>query len=248
MNNLLQIKDLRIEVEDKVILDSCNLEVGKGEIHVLMGPNGVGKSTLVSSVMGDPAYEVTKGQILFEGQDITGLAPDERAARGIFMSFQNPEEVPGVTMEDFLRLARASVKGEKQKIMAFKKDLYAKMDALEMDRSYAGRYLNVGFSGGEKKKAEILQLLMLDPKLAFLDETDSGLDVDAVRTVTKGIRGFHNEENSLVIITHNAKILEGLKIDKVHVVGNGRIVKSGGPELISLIADKGFQSLVKEDS
>lgn len=243
---LLEIKNLKVAVEDKTILNGVDLKIEPGEIHVLMGQNGVGKSTLVSAVMGDPSYEVEEGQILFEGEDITDASPDERARKGIFMSFQNPLEIPGVTVENFLRTARGSIRGTKEKIVAFRRELEEKMDALGMDHAYADRYLNVGFSGGEKKKAEILQLLMLQPKLAFLDETDSGLDVDAVKTVTEGIKHFHNKENSLVIITHNASILDGLDVDKVHVIGKGKILKTGDRSLIDRINEFGYASVTEE--
>ncbi len=245
MNNLLEIHNLEVGVEEKTILKGIDLEIKPGEIHVLMGQNGVGKSTLVSALMGDPKFEITNGQILMEGEDITDTKADYRARKGMFMSFQNPEEIPGVTVEDFLRAACGAVRGEKQRVLAFKKELYSVMDAMQMDHSYADRYLNVGFSGGEKKKTEILQLLMLKPKIAFLDETDSGLDIDAVRTVTNGIMNYHNRENSLVIITHNAQILEGLKIDKVHIIGNGCIVKTGGEDLVRKIIEEGYSEFSK---
>lgn len=245
MNNLLEIRDLEVGIEDKNILRGVDLEIKPGEIHVLMGPNGVGKSTLVSALMGDPKYEISGGQIILDGEDITDTKADYRARKGMFMSFQNPEEIPGVTVEDFLRAACGAVRGGKQKVLAFKKELYSVMDAMQMDHSYADRYLNVGFSGGEKKKTEILQLLMLKPRIAFLDETDSGLDIDAVRTVTNGIRDYHNNENALVIITHNAQILEGLKIDKVHILGNGCIAKTGGEDLVRKIIEDGYSEFSK---
>ena len=245
-NALIDIQDLQVKVGEKTILDGVNLTIFPGELHVLMGPNGAGKSTLASSVMGDPRFTATRGRILFDGEDITGLSVDERARRGIFLSFQQPEEIPGITLENFLRTAKDAVTGKQQKITAFRRALTAQMNGLDMDPSYAARYLNVGFSGGEKKKAEILQLLMLEPKLALLDETDSGLDVDAVRTVAKGIRAFRNETNGLLIITHNAKILEGLTIDKVHVLAGHKIVQTGGPELVEKIIADGYASVAKE--
>lgn len=244
---LLKIEDLKVSVEEKKILDGVCLEIGEGEVHVLMGPNGTGKSTLVSAIMGDPRYSVDGGKIVFKGEDITEEKADARARRGIFLSFQTPEEIPGISLENFIRTARQAITGTPLKVFAFKRELKAEMDKLGMAPEYAERYLNVGFSGGEKKKAEILQLLMLKPSLALLDETDSGLDVDAVRTVTEGINAWHNEHNSLLIITHNAKILEGLKVDKVHVLEGGRIVKTGGAELIGEITEGGFNA-VKEDN
>lgn len=243
---LLEILDLSVAVEDKVILNGINLTIRPGELHVLMGPNGTGKSTLVSAVMGNPRYTVLKGRILLEGRDITEEAADARARAGLFLSFQAPEEIPGITLENFLRTARGAVDGKPPKIFKFRKELQEQMTALDMDPSYAERYLNVGFSGGEKKKAEILQLLMLHPKLAMLDETDSGLDVDAVRTVTKGIHAFRTSRNALLIITHNARILEGLDVDAVHVLENGRIARTGGKELISRITRDGFGVLEEE--
>ena len=246
-HELLVIKNLTVSVEDRIILNGINLTIRQGELHVLMGPNGTGKSTLVSAIMGDPRYQIESGQILLEGKDITDMKADERARAGIFLSFQTPEEIPGVTLEDFLRTAKGAVEKRPPKILQFKKELKEQMKALDMDPSYAERYLNVGFSGGEKKKAEILQLLMLQPKLALLDETDSGLDVDAVRTVAKGIHSFRNRKNGLFIITHNAKILDGLDIDAVHVLEGGSIAYSGGQELISRITKEGFGTLEKEE-
>ena len=243
---LLEVKDLQVTVgeENKVLLDGLNLTVNPGETHVLMGHNGAGKSTLMSALMGDPRYNVTRGQIIFRGQDITHETADVRARAGMFLSFQTPEEIPGITLESFLRTAQAAVTGKPVKVMKFRHELAAQMEALNM--AYADRYLNVGFSGGEKKKAEILQLLMLKPALALLDETDSGLDVDAVKTVANGIKAYHNDTNALIIITHNAKILEGLQVDYVHVLDDARIVRTGNGELVSEIIEEGFAAL-KED-
>lgn len=243
---LLEIKDLQVSVESGVLLSGLDLSVGKGEVHVLMGPNGAGKSTLVNTIMGHPQYRVDKGTILFDGQDITHMPVNERAKAGIFLSFQNPEEVPGVSLENFMRTSRFAVTDKPVKLFAYKKELAEKMKALSMDEEYASRYLNVGFSGGEKKKAEILQMLMLNPKLAILDETDSGLDVDAVRIVSQGVEKFKNSENSLLIITHNTKILESLKVDYVHVLMNGKIVKTGDSSLVEQINKSGFQQLAAE--
>lgn len=245
---LLEVKDLQVAVgeEQKVLLNGLNLTVCPGETHVLMGHNGAGKSTLMSALMGDPRYTVTRGQILFRGQDVTHEPADVRARLGMFLSFQTPEEIPGITLENFLRTAQSAITGKPVKVFAFRKELAQQMDALGMDPSYADRYLNVGFSGGEKKKSEILQLLMLKPRLALLDETDSGLDVDAVKTVAQGVRTYHNAENALIIITHNAKILEGLKVDYVHVLDNSHIVRTGGDELVNEIIEEGFHA-VKED-
>ena len=242
---LLEVKDLQVTVgeEQKVLLDGLNLTVNPGETHVLMGHNGAGKSTLMSALMGDPRYTVTRGSIVFRGQDVTHESADVRAKLGMFLSFQTPEEIPGITLENFLRTAQGAITGKPVKVFAFRKELAQQMEALG---SYAERYLNVGFSGGEKKKSEILQLLMLKPKLALLDETDSGLDVDAVKTVAQGVRAYHNEENALLIITHNAKILEGLKVDFVHVLDDARIVRTGDGSLVNEIIEEGFHAL-KED-
>ncbi len=245
---LLELRDLQVAVEEKIILDPIDLTINKGEVHVLMGPNGAGKSTLAAAIMGDPRFTVTRGTVTLDGEDITDTAADARARKGVFLSFQAPEEIPGVTLENFLRTAQGAVRGEQPKVMAFRRELKKQMDLLGMDGAYAERYLNVGFSGGEKKKAEILQLLMLQPKLALLDETDSGLDVDAVKTVTQGIRAYHNAENALLIITHNAKILEGLDVDRVHVLDQHRIVRTGGPELIREITEGGFGSVLSEEA
>ncbi len=243
---MLEIKNLRAGVDGKEILRGLNLTVGTGEIHVILGPNGSGKSTLMNVILGHPKYEITGGEIIFDGEDLTALKTFERARRGIFLSFQTPEEIPGITVENMLRTAAQSVSGEKVKILPFRKKLYAMMDELQIDRSYAGRYMNVGFSGGEKKRNEILQLLMLEPKLALLDETDSGLDVDAVQIVSSGVAKFHSAENSCIIITHNTQILKNLTVDKAHVLLNGRIVKSGGAELVSEVSERGYAHFEEE--
>lgn len=212
-----------------------------------MGPNGAGKSTLGFTVMGNPRYTVSGGKIFFEGEDITELGADKRAQRGIFLSFQTPLEVPGISLESFIRTSLQQKTGKRVKLFQFQKELKSMMQILNMDESYASRDLNVGFSGGEKKKSEILQLLMLKPKLAILDETDSGLDVDAVRTVSKGIEEYQKSQNgALIIITHSTKILESLKVDKTHVLVKGRIVKDGGAELVDEINANGFEAFEKD--
>ena len=238
---LLEIQDLHVNVAEKEILHGVDLTVGHDETHVLMGPNGTGKSTLGYAITGNPAYSVTAGRILFDGEDITALPVNERAKRGIFLSFQNPPEVPGVTLGAFIRSALEQKTGSRLRLWDFKKKLAETMELLAMDASYAERDLNVGFSGGEKKKAEILQMLMLEPKLAILDETDSGLDVDAVRTVSSGVQLYRERvHGSLLIITHSTRILEALTVDAAHVMENGVIVKNGGAELVDEINENGF--------
>ncbi len=242
-SKFLLINNLHVKVGEKEILKGLNLEVNKGEVHVIMGPNGAGKSTLANVLMGNPKYEITDGEIIFEGTKINDLKVDERAKLGIFMSFQYPEEIPGITVENFLRLAKMAIEEKPIKVMKFKKTLREKMELLDMKEEYAARYLNEGFSGGEKKKSEILQLLMLNPKLAILDETDSGLDVDAVKIVAKGVEQYKTAENSIIIITHHRNILDYLKPDYVHFLMDGRIVKTGHESLIELVEKEGFEVL-----
>lgn len=238
---LLEVKNLHVDVEDKQILHGVNLEIGKGETHVLMGPNGTGKSTLGYALMGNPRYTVREGEIWFDCKSITDEAVNERAKAGIFLSFQNPLEVPGVTLSSFIRNALEQKTGKRIRLWDFKKELERTMEILQMDPSYAERDLNVGFSGGEKKKAEILQLLMLKPSLAILDETDSGLDVDAVRTVSAGIEEYQkNCKGSLLIITHSTKILESLTVDYTHVMVEGKIIETGDASLVDKINESGF--------
>ena len=237
---MLEIKNLHARAGDKEILHGLNLRVAKGEIHVILGPNGSGKSTLMNVILGHPKYEITGGEIFFEGNDLTALKTFERARRGIFLSFQNPEEIPGITVENMLRTARQAITGEKIKVLRFHKELLALMKELQIAPEYANRYMNVGFSGGEKKRNEILQLLTLNPKLALLDETDSGLDVDAVEIVSSGVAKFHNENNSCIIITHNAQILKHLPVTHAHILLNGQIVKDGGAELVSEVSERGY--------
>ncbi len=242
---LLQVKDLAAGIEEREILHGVDLSVKAGEIHVIMGPNGAGKSTLGNTIMGDPRYIVNAGSITFDGEDITELSTDKRANKGMFLSFQNPIEVPGITLSNFIRTSLEQRTGEHIRVWDFKKKLESTMELLDMDKSYAERDLNVGFSGGEKKKAEILQLLMLRPSLAILDETDSGLDVDAVRTVSEGIREYKKSVGgALLIITHSTRILEALKVDATHVLVDGRIVENGDAALIDEINEKGFERFV----
>ena len=244
MAELLNIKDLKVNVGEKEILKGVDLTINENETHVLMGPNGTGKSTLGYAVMGNPKYEITGGSITFKGEDITELPVNERAKKGIFLSFQTPIEIPGVTLSGFIRSGLERKTGKRIRFFEFKKKLAETMELLNMDPSYGDRDLNVGFSGGEKKKAEILQMLMLEPALAILDETDSGLDVDAVRTVSKGISLYKERcQGSLIIITHSTRILQSLTVDKAHVMEKGVIVKNGGAELIDKINEKGFEGL-----
>ena len=246
---MLEIQDIKVGVDEKIVLDGLNLNIKAGKTHVLMGPNGAGKSTLGNAIMGNPAYQIQGGKIVFDGQDISDWGTDKRAKAGVFMSFQNPLEVPGISLETFIRNAIQQKTGERVKLFAFQKELKAAMELLGMDSSYASRDLNVGFSGGERKKSEILQLLMLKPKLAILDETDSGLDVDAVRVVGKGIEEYQRTQNgSLLIITHSTKILESLKVDKAHILAKGKILKTGGEELVDDINKNGFDKYLAAPS
>ncbi len=239
---ILQIRDLSVNVEDKEILHGINLDIKEGETHVLMGPNGAGKSTLGYALMGNPKYEITGGSAVFVGKEIADETVAERAKDGLFLSFQNPVEVPGVTLSNFIRNALEQRSGKRIRLWDFRKELLEKMKVLQMDEEYLDRDLNVGFSGGEKKKAEILQLLMLNPKLAILDETDSGLDVDAVRIVSKGVEEFQkSKKGALLIITHSTRILEALKVDRTHVLVNGTIVEDGDASLVDEINENGFE-------
>ena len=246
MSELLVIRDLSASVEDKEILKGVNLSVGAGEIHVIMGPNGAGKSTLAYTLMGHPRYKVLGGEALLDGEDLFAKKVDERAKSGLFLSFQYPEEVPGVTVENFLRTAKGMMTGEAVSVYKFNKDLKGQLKKLNIKEEYASRYLNVGFSGGEKKKNEILQMAVLEPKVAILDETDSGLDVDAIKTVAEGVNAFHNETNSIVIITHYHKLLEYISPDYVHILVDGKIIRSGGMELAKMIDENGFLAITEE--
>ena len=249
--SLLNVNNLTVSIEDdenlKEILHGVNIEIKKGETHVLMGPNGAGKSTLGYALMGNPRYVANSGEIIFDGKNIIDESADKRAKAGMFLSFQNPLEVPGLPLSSFIRNAVESVSGKRVKMMQFKKDLAKNMEVLNMDSEYANRALNVGFSGGEKKKAEILQLLMLSPKLAILDETDSGLDVDAVRTVSEGVKEYQKrKDGALLIITHSTRILESLKVDYTHIMVEGRIIKTGDASLVDEINEHGFEKYIQE--
>ncbi len=244
---LLNIAGLTASVDEKTILQGIDLAVGAGETHVLMGPNGAGKSTMGHVIMGDPVYTVNKGTITFDGQDITDLSPDKRSRAGLFLSFQAPVEIPGVPLSSFLRAQIAGRPGLEMKGKEFRRRVKELAAELDMDTAYLNRELGVGFSGGEKKKVEMLQLLLLQPKLAILDETDSGLDVDALGVVSRGMNAYRKgTDGSLVIITHNTRILEHLEVDRVHVMVNGRIVREDDASLIPWIDANGFDSFERE--
>lgn len=243
---ILKVEKLHVTVQDKEILKGLDLEIGDGETHVIMGPNGAGKSTLGNTLMGKEEYNVTSGSITFMNEDLLEMSTDKRAKMGLFMTFQNPIEIPGVRLSEFVR-SSCEANGNKMSLWNFKKAAAEQMKVLNMDPSYLDRELNVGFSGGEKKKAEIFQLLMLKPKLAILDETDSGLDVDAVRIVSEGVKAYQEQTHgSLLIITHSTKILESLNVDKVHVLYGGKIVAEGDSSLIGDINENGFEKYMKE--
>ena len=243
---MLKVENLHIEIDGQEIVKGLDLEVERGEIHAIMGPNGSGKSTLANVLMGHPRYEVTQGSITFEGEDVLELEPDERAKMGMFLAFQYPSEVPGVSVANFLRTAVNSVREEELSPMEMYKLLQEKMRVMQMDPKFAERYLNEGFSGGEKKRNEILQMLMLEPRLAIMDETDSGLDIDALRVVARGVNELKGPEFSAVIITHYQRILRYIEPDHVHVMLDGRIVTSGGKELALALEEKGYDWVRQE--
>ena len=242
----LEIKNLHVNIDGKEILKGLDLTVEQGKIHAIMGPNGTGKSTLAYTLMGHPSYTVTEGEVHFKGQNILELEPDERSRLGIFLAFQYPVAIPGVTVANFLRTAinarRRAVNAEDKgmPIPEFRKLLKEKMDLLRMDHTFAGRYLNEGFSGGEKKRAEILQLAALKPEIAILDETDSGLDIDALRIVADGVNALMSSDMGMLVITHYQRLLNYIKPDYVHVMLDGRIVESGGPDLALHLEDQGY--------
>lgn len=242
---ILKISQLTARVEEKEILHDINFEMRKGETHVLMGPNGAGKSTLGYVLMGNPKYEITEGSISFKGKDITAESADRRAKDGMFLSFQEPLEVAGLSVSNFIRSALQQKKGGYVRLWDFKKELKKNLEFLDLDESYAERSLNVGFSGGEKKKIETLQLMMLRPSLAILDETDSGLDVDAVRLVSRGVEEYQKDrEGALLIITHSTRILESLHVDYTHVMVNGHIVATGDGSMVEEINEKGYENFL----
>ncbi|MGQ9907935.1 MAG: Fe-S cluster assembly ATPase SufC [Candidatus Flexifilum sp.] len=246
MSVALEIRNLHVSIEDKPILRGVNLTIKQGEVHALMGPNGSGKSTLANVLLGNPAYEVTAGQIIFDGKELLEMTPDERSRAGLFLAFQYPVSIPGVTLANFLRLAiNSRMKAEDPdskgiSVSDFRKLMRAKMDMLHMDHSFAGRYLNDGFSGGEKKRAEILQMAVLQPKIAILDETDSGLDIDALRVVSDGVNALRGPDLGVLVITHYQRILNYIKPQFVHVMYQGQIVEEGGPELALKLEESGY--------
>lgn len=246
MGVALEIRNLHVSIEDKSILRGVNLTIKQGEVHALMGPNGSGKSTLANVLLGNPAYEVTAGQIIYDGKELLEMTPDERSRAGLFLAFQYPVSIPGVTLANFLRLAiNSRMKAENPdskgiSVTDFRKLMRAKMDMLHMDHSFAGRYLNEGFSGGEKKRAEILQMAVLQPQIAILDETDSGLDIDALRVVSEGVNTLRGPELGVLVITHYQRILNYINPQFVHVMYQGQIVEEGGPELALKLEESGY--------
>jgi Fe-S cluster assembly ATP-binding protein len=242
----LEIRDLHASVEGKQILNGIDLVVRQGETHALMGPNGSGKSTLSNVIMGRPGYVVTAGQVLFKGEDITKLTPDERAKRGLFLAMQYPTEVPGVSVVNFLRTAYQATRGEQVSALAFRKHMKEQMDKLHIEDAMVNRYVNQGFSGGEKKRNEILQLAVLAPQIAILDETDSGLDIDSLKLVAEGVNELVGPELGVLLITHYQRMLNYITPDVVHVMMRGRIVTSGGPELAQVLEDKGYEGIGQE--
>ena len=249
--SLLEIKDIYTIAEDdhdKHILNGLNLIINPGEIHVIMGPNGSGKSTLANTILNNKRYIKTSGNIIFDNNDITDLTTDKIAKLGVFMSFQTPIEIPGITEAHYLKSLKENMTGEKANVYKLSKEVEENMNKLHMDKSYNTREFNTGFSGGEKKKNEILQLLMINPKLAILDETDSGLDVDAIKIVKEGIELYKNDSNAVLIITHSMKLLDGLKVDKVHVLIDGKIVDEGDISLAEQIDREGYKNYLNEDN
>ena len=245
--SLLQIEDLHVEVEGREILKGLNLSIDKGDIHALMGPNGSGKSTLAYVLTGRPGYEVTQGKVLYKGEDVLELAPDERAQRGIFLAFQYPTEVPGVSVVNFLRTAYNAIHPDEQKsAMAFRMYLQEKIDLLEIPSELVDRYVNQGFSGGEKKRNEILQMAVLRPELAIMDETDSGLDIDALKHVSAGVNKLAGPDVGILLITHYQRLLNYIRPTTVHVLIAGRILKSGGFELAEELEAEGYAGIAKE--
>ena len=243
---VLEIDDLHVAVEAKEIVSGLSLSIPAGEVHAIMGPNGSGKSTLANALMGHPSYEITAGQVQLQREDITHLPPNERARRGLFLAMQYPTAVPGVTMVNFLRAAIKAVQGQDVPIREFRLHLQEALALLKMDESFVRRYLNDGFSGGEKKRAEVLQMSLLRPVMAVMDETDSGLDIDALRIVAEGINALRNPEMGMLLITHYQRMLDYVTPDRIHVLYKGKIVRSGGSELASELEAKGYDWITEE--
>jgi len=244
--HLFVCEDIHVAVQGKEIVKGVSLTLDRGEKVALMGPNGSGKSSLTNAIMGNPSYQITSGRVFLEGEEITALSADEKARRGLFLAFQYPVAIPGVTVANFLRSAVHARRGKELPIREYRNELMEAMKALDVDPSFAGRYLNDGFSGGEKKRVEILQMAMLKPSIAMLDETDSGLDIDALRTVAEGINRVIGPEMGALVVTHYQRLLNYVKPDKVHVLMEGRIVRSGGPELALALEEKGYEWIEKE--
>jgi Fe-S cluster assembly ATP-binding protein len=243
----LEIRDLHVRIEEREILKGVDLDISRGEIHALMGPNGSGKSTLASTLLGHPSYEITEGTITFKGEDITEAEPHERAKAGLFLAFQYPVSIPGVSVANFLRMAINAKREEPIQVKEFRTHLQHAIDLLDVDRTFTSRHLNDGFSGGEKKRAEILQMAMLQPDVAILDETDSGLDIDALRTVAEGVQRLHDEQGlGALIITHYQRILHYVKPEFVHILMDGRIVLEGGVELVERLEREGYDEIRRE--
>jgi Fe-S cluster assembly ATP-binding protein len=243
---LLKIENLHASIEGKEILKGVDLTIPRGQVHAIMGPNGSGKSTLSNVIMGHPKYKVTQGRILFKGEDIAGLSVDARARKGLFLAFQYPLAIPGVPVSKFLRMSLQSVRGKEVPIIEFRNSLKSKMELLGIGDTFSGRYLNEGFSGGEKKRHEILQLALLEPEMAVLDETDSGLDIDALKIVSNGIDKSRGPQRSILLITHYQRILNYVQPDVIHVLAAGRIIKSGGKDLATELEKQGYDWVLKE--
>ena len=243
---LFEFKDVHVEVEGKEVVSGVSLKVNPGETHAIMGPNGSGKSSLSQALMGHPSYAITSGEAWIGGQDLLAMSPDERSRAGLFLAFQYPLAIPGVTVANFLRTALQSHRGKEADMSDFRKLLKNEMDALSIDHDFATRYLNDGFSGGEKKRIEILQMAMLNPKMAILDETDSGLDIDALKTVAEGINRFHDDSNAVLLVTHYQRLLNYVKPDFVHIMMHGKLVKSGPAELALKLEDQGYDWVGEE--
>lgn len=243
---LLRIENLHAAVEGVEILKGVDLTVDRGEVHALMGPNGSGKSTLANVLMGNPSYQITEGRILFNGEDVTEASPDQRAVMGMFLAFQYPEEIPGVTLVNFLRTALSNRKGVDYTVLELRLKLVDVMRDLGMEASFADRYLNEGFSGGERKRNEVLQMAVLEPELAILDETDSGLDIDALKTVAEGVQKLATPERGFLIITHYQRLLDYITPDVVHIFLDGRVFVSGGPDLAQRLEEEGYEGFREE--